>query len=64
MRVVVAAVDRLRAPWARAAVEEYLGRVGHYGGVERLEHLPLSADPLGQLEAPRPDRAGQVHRAE
>ncbi len=44
MRIVVVAVDRLRAPWARAAVEEYLGRVGHYGGVERLEVKPARGD--------------------
>lgn len=37
MRIELLAVDRLRAPWARAAVEEYLGRVGRHCGVERRE---------------------------
>jgi 23S rRNA (pseudouridine1915-N3)-methyltransferase len=31
------AVDRLRAPWAREAVEEYLARVARYCPVERRE---------------------------
>lgn len=31
------AVDRLRAAWARAGVEEYLGRVGRYAPVERRD---------------------------
>lgn len=37
MRIELLAVDRLRSPWARAAVEEYLGRVARYCGVELRE---------------------------
>lgn len=35
MRIAVVAVDRLRAGWARDAVEEYLARVARYCAVER-----------------------------
>lgn len=37
MRIELLAVDRLRSGWARAAVEEYLGRIARYGPVERKD---------------------------
>lgn len=37
MKIEIVAVDRLRAPWARAAMEEYLGRVARYVAVERRD---------------------------
>lgn len=37
MRIEIVAVDRLRAPWAREGVAEYLGRVARYAPVERRE---------------------------
>ena len=37
MRLEILAVDRLRAAWAREAVEEYLRRVGRYCPVERKD---------------------------
>lgn len=37
MRIEVIAVDRLRAPWAREAMEDYLGRIARYCPVERRE---------------------------
>jgi 23S rRNA (pseudouridine1915-N3)-methyltransferase len=39
------AVDRLRARWAREAVEEYLGRVARYCPVERREVKRAGDDP-------------------
>ena len=57
------AVDRLRAPWAREAVEEYLGRVARYCPVERREvrragddeaAVATEGDRLLQLAAPGP----------
>jgi 23S rRNA pseudoU1915 N3-methylase RlmH len=37
MKIEILAVDRLRAPWARAALEEYLERIGRYCPVERKD---------------------------
>jgi len=37
VKLEIVAVDRLRASWARAALEEYLGRVGRYVPVERRD---------------------------
>ena len=37
MKIEIVAVDRLRAGWAREAVEEYLGRVARYCPVERKD---------------------------
>ena len=37
MKLEILAVDRLRAPWAREAVAEYLRRVGRYCPIERTE---------------------------
>ena len=37
MKLEILAVDRLRAAWAREAVEEYLRRVGRYCPVERKD---------------------------
>lgn len=40
MRIEILAVDRLRAPWARAAMREYLERIAHYCKVARREVRP------------------------
>lgn len=37
MKLEIVAVDRLRAGWAREAVEEYLGRVARHCPVERKD---------------------------
>ncbi|HET9333446.1 MAG TPA: 23S rRNA (pseudouridine(1915)-N(3))-methyltransferase RlmH [Gemmatimonadota bacterium] len=37
MKIEILAVDRLRARWAREAVEEYLGRVRRYCPAERKD---------------------------
>jgi 23S rRNA (pseudouridine1915-N3)-methyltransferase len=37
VRIEILAVDRLRTPWAREAVDEYLGRIGRYCPVERRD---------------------------
>ncbi|MGH7550518.1 MAG: 23S rRNA (pseudouridine(1915)-N(3))-methyltransferase RlmH [Gemmatimonadota bacterium] len=37
MRIEIIAVDRLREPWARAAVTEYLGRVARYVPADRRD---------------------------
>lgn len=37
MKIEIVAVDRVRAPWARAAIEEFLGRVARYATVERRD---------------------------
>ena len=37
MKIEILAVDRLRSAWARAAVDEYLGRIGRYCPVERKD---------------------------
>jgi 23S rRNA (pseudouridine1915-N3)-methyltransferase len=37
VKIEMVAVDRLRAPWARAGVAEYLERIGRYVPVERKE---------------------------
>jgi 23S rRNA (pseudouridine1915-N3)-methyltransferase len=37
VKLEILAVDRLRAPWAREAVAEYLRRVGRYCPVERRD---------------------------
>lgn len=37
MKIELIAIDRLRSPWARSAVEEYLGRVGRYVPARRRE---------------------------
>lgn len=37
MKIEIVAVDRLRAPWAREAVDEYLGRVRRYCAAERRD---------------------------
>lgn len=37
MKIELVAVDKLRAPWAREAVAEYLGRVKRYAPVRRRE---------------------------
>lgn len=37
MRIEIVAVDRLRLPWAREAVAEYLARVARYCAVERKD---------------------------
>ncbi len=38
------AVDRLRAEWARAAVAEYLARIGRYAPVERRDVKPARGE--------------------
>jgi 23S rRNA (pseudouridine1915-N3)-methyltransferase len=35
LRIEIVAVDRVRAAWARAALDEYLGRLGRHVPVER-----------------------------
>ena len=40
MRVEIVAVDRIRAPWAKAALQEYLKRIGRYCQVARKEVRP------------------------
>ena len=48
MKIEVVAVDRLRAPWARAGVEDYLGRIARYAAVERRDVKPSRGqDPTG-----------------
>jgi 23S rRNA (pseudouridine1915-N3)-methyltransferase len=37
VKIEILAVDRLRAPWAREALEEYLGRIERYCPVERKD---------------------------
>ncbi|MGH7570912.1 MAG: 23S rRNA (pseudouridine(1915)-N(3))-methyltransferase RlmH [Gemmatimonadota bacterium] len=44
MRIEIIAVDRLRAPWAKAAVAEYLGRVARYAPAGRRDVKPARGD--------------------
>ena len=45
MRIEIVAVDRLRAPWAREALDEYLGRVRRYCPIERKDVKRAGDDP-------------------
>lgn len=51
MRIEVLAVDRLREPWARAAMGEYLNRIARYCPVERREVKPAGGDDGRAVEA-------------
>lgn len=49
MKFEVVAVDRLRAPWAREAVAEYLGRVKRYVRVRRVEVKAARGDDAAAI---------------
>ncbi len=54
VKIEILAVDRLRSPWAREAVGEYLGRVGRYCPVERKDVKRAGDDPAAvELEGKR-----------
>ena len=49
MKIEIIAVDRLRSPWAREAVDEYLGRVRRYSAVERKDVKRAGEDAAAVL---------------
>lgn len=51
MRIELLAVDRLREPWARAAMGEYLARIERYGPVKRREVKPSRGDDGRAVDA-------------
>lgn len=50
VKLEIVAVDRLRAPWAREAVAEYLDRAGRYAPVERREVKAARGDDRVAVE--------------
>jgi 23S rRNA (pseudouridine1915-N3)-methyltransferase len=50
VKLEIVAVDRLRASWARGAVEEYLGRVARYCRVERKDVKRAGDDAAAIVE--------------
>lgn len=65
VRVEIIAVDKIRAPWANDAMQEYLGRIGHYCEITRSEVRPARGDDAravdeegGRLLAATGDKPG------
>lgn len=50
MRIEIIAVDRLRQPWAQAAVGEYLGRVARYAPAVRRDVKPARGDDARAIQ--------------
>jgi 23S rRNA (pseudouridine1915-N3)-methyltransferase len=50
LRIEIVAVDRLRTPWARAAMDEYLGRLARHIPVERREVKAARGDDARAVE--------------
>lgn len=50
MRIEILAVDRLRAPWARAAVSEYVRRIRRYVPAERRDVKGAAGDDAAAVE--------------
>jgi 23S rRNA (pseudouridine1915-N3)-methyltransferase len=50
VKIEILAVDRLRAPWTRAGVEDYLGRIARYAVVERRDVRPARGDDRAAVD--------------
>lgn len=50
MKLEILAVDKLRAPWARAGVGEYLERISRYVKVERRDVKPTKGENPAAVE--------------